>query len=287
MLRRYFHGWNVVAATFVMAMFSFGLGFYGLTVYVATLQRLHGWSAATVSSPVTVYYVAGALLTTLISDRVRPRCGPRIVVTAGTVAMATGVAALGVVTATVAALSGVRRHVGGLGRDERRRDQHHAGAVVGASPRAWRSASPSMGPRWAGSRRADAHSADRRSRLRAGADDRRAGAARRDGGIATVVLRGSPAALGVAPDGDPVATGPTARSEGGASRGRGDALRTWRFWSVSAPFALGLAAQVGVLTHLVPLVTPTLGAAAPGGRSARPRPPPSSDAWPPASSSIA
>ena len=39
----------------------------------------------------------------------------------------------------------------------------------------------------------------------------------------------------------------------------GDALRTWRFWSVSAPFALGLAAQVGVLTHLVGLVTPALG----------------------------
>jgi MFS family permease len=37
-------------------------------------------------------------------------------------------------------------------------------------------------------------------------------------------------------------------------------LRTWRFWSVSAPFALGLAAQVGVLTHLVALVTPALGA---------------------------
>jgi len=31
-----------VAAVFVMAMLSFGLGFYGVTVYVATLQRLHG-----------------------------------------------------------------------------------------------------------------------------------------------------------------------------------------------------------------------------------------------------
>ena len=39
---RYFYGWNVVAATFVMALFSFGLGFYGLSVYVATLQRIHG-----------------------------------------------------------------------------------------------------------------------------------------------------------------------------------------------------------------------------------------------------
>ena len=36
MSERYFYGWNVGAATFVMALFSFGLGFYGLSVYVAT-----------------------------------------------------------------------------------------------------------------------------------------------------------------------------------------------------------------------------------------------------------
>src|SRR5206468_11112307 len=59
---RFFYGWKVVGATFFMALFSFGLGFYGLTLYVATLQRLHGWSAATVSAPVTVYYLCGALL---------------------------------------------------------------------------------------------------------------------------------------------------------------------------------------------------------------------------------
>ena len=47
---RIFHGWYVVAATFTMALLSFGLGFYGVSVYVATLQRLHGWSAATVSA---------------------------------------------------------------------------------------------------------------------------------------------------------------------------------------------------------------------------------------------
>src|SRR4030095_2651671 len=47
MSARYFHGWNVVAATFVMALFSFGLGFYGLSVYVATLQRLLRWSGST------------------------------------------------------------------------------------------------------------------------------------------------------------------------------------------------------------------------------------------------
>src|SRR5213596_1590995 len=95
---RYFYGWNIVGATFAMALFSFGLGFYGLTVYLAMLQRLHGWSASTVSAPVTVYYVAGALLTAAIGD-VYERLGPRAVVAGGAVAMAAGVATLGVVTA--------------------------------------------------------------------------------------------------------------------------------------------------------------------------------------------
>src|SRR5438874_5005179 len=94
---RYFYGWNVVGATFVMALLSFGLGFYGLTIYVATLQRLHGWSASAVSAPVTVYYIAGALLTMAISA-LYERFGPRAVVAAGSIAMATGVATLGIVT---------------------------------------------------------------------------------------------------------------------------------------------------------------------------------------------
>src|SRR5439155_777447 len=93
---RYFYGWNVVGATFVMALLSFGLGFYGLSVYVASLQRLHGWSASAVSAPVTVYYVAGALLTIVIGD-VYERFGPRLVVAAGSAAMAAGLATLGVV----------------------------------------------------------------------------------------------------------------------------------------------------------------------------------------------
>jgi predicted MFS family arabinose efflux permease len=77
--------------------------------------------------------------------------------------------------------------------------------------------------------------------------------------LAAGVMRRGPAALGLGPDGDPpfsIVPGPAPT---GARRSRADALRTWRFWSVSAPFALGLAAQVGVLTHLVSLVAPALG----------------------------
>jgi nitrate/nitrite transporter NarK len=67
-----------------------------------------------------------------------------------------------------------------------------------------------------------------------------------------------PLAVGVmrcAPD----ALGAPRAAAAGERRSRRDAMSTWRFWSVSAAFALGLAAQVGTLTHLVSLVTPTLG----------------------------
>src|SRR4029450_4607771 len=96
MVARYFYGWNVVGAAFVMALFSFGLGFYGVSVYVATLQRLHGWSASIVSAPVTVYYVAGALVTMGAGGLYHAR-GPRAVAAAGGAAMAVGAAALGMI----------------------------------------------------------------------------------------------------------------------------------------------------------------------------------------------
>src|SRR5258705_3111300 len=239
MRARYFYGWNVVAATFVMAMFSFGLGFYGLTVYVATLQRLHGWSASTVSLPVTVYYVAGALLTAVISD-LYGRFGPRVIVTVGTVAMATGVAALGIVTAPWqlypafivmsvgwGAMSGAAINILLVPWWERRRGLAVSIAFNGATLGGVLIA-PALIPLIGavGFTRALAIAALVQLVVMAS--------------IATGILRRSPAALGVGPDGDPAAAGPVARSGGRPSRGRGDALRTWRFWSVSAPFALGL-----------------------------------------------
>ena len=47
MAARWFYGWNVVAAVFVMAMLSFGLGFYGVMI-VPALLWLIGRSASRV-----------------------------------------------------------------------------------------------------------------------------------------------------------------------------------------------------------------------------------------------
>ncbi|HZF04072.1 MAG TPA: MFS transporter [Patescibacteria group bacterium] len=260
MKTRYFYGWNVVGATFIMALFTFGLGFYGLTVYVATLQRLHGWSASAVSAPVTVYYVAGALLTAVIGE-VYERLGPRLVVIPASVAMAAGIAALGLVTQPWhlypvflvmavgwGSMSGAAINIILAPWWERRRGLAVSIAFNGATLGGVIVA-PALIPLIAvlGFTRALVTAALVSFAVVIA--------------VAAGVMRRGPDALGVGPDGDgPRATGGTARAPD-ERRWRRDALRTWRFWSVSAPFALGLAAQVGVLTHLVALVTPTLGTA--------------------------
>src|SRR5438552_12859490 len=259
---RYFYGWTVVGATFVMAMFSFGLGFYGLTVYLASLQRLHGWSASTVSAPVTVYYVAGALLTAATSG-LYERLGPRAVVIGGSIAMVSGVAALGIVarpwqlcpvflvmSVGWGAMSGAAINVILAPWWQRRRGLAVSIAFNGATLGGVLVAPVLVGLIDAlGFTRALAVAAvvSLMALL-----------------VTAALMRRDPRELGLGPDG---ATAPVVHAEDPAAakasqRGRGEALRTWRFWSVSAPFALGLAAQVGVLTHLVALVTPTLGAGA-------------------------
>jgi MFS family permease len=258
MRARGFYGWNIVAATAVMALFSFGLGFYGLSVYVATLQRQHGWSASTVSAPVTVYYLAGALLTASIGD-LYERWGPRAVVAGGAVAMAVGIAAVGslvqpwqlypaflVMSLGWGAMSGAAINVVLAPWFQRRRGLAvsigFTGATLGGVIVA-----PALIPLIDLVGFASALATAGLIQLVVMV------------ALAVGVMRRGPEELGRGPDGDPAPLPRPARPSKGEGRRR-EALRTWRFWSVSAPFALGLAAQVGVLTHLVALVAPILGA---------------------------
>jgi len=57
-----FFGWRVVAGAFVLAVFGWGLGFYGPPVYLHAVQEAHGWSVALVSGAVTVHFLAGAIV---------------------------------------------------------------------------------------------------------------------------------------------------------------------------------------------------------------------------------
>jgi MFS family permease len=149
MRSRYFHGWTVVGGTFVMALWSFGLGFYGLAAYVAALQRLHGWAASTVSAPVTVYYVAGALVTAASGD-LYERVGPRAVLLVGTVALAAGLVTLGLVDEAWQLYPTFLVMSIGWGAMSARRSTSSSlpgGTGAAGSPSAW----PSMERHWAGS----------------------------------------------------------------------------------------------------------------------------------------
>lgn len=214
MSRRYFYG-------------------YGVAVYLATLQRLHGWSASAVSVPVTAYYIAGALLTATISG-LYARFGPRAVMAGGGLAMAAGLLALGrigqpwqlypaflVMSVGWGALSGAAINIILAPWWERRLglaislafNGATLGGVIIAPALIWL-----------------IDAAGFTTALTAAAI------------VLIVVLlsltgvmRREPADLGLGPDGD-VPSPPPGRSRmSGAAPGRGAALRTWRFWSVSAP----------------------------------------------------
>ena len=82
--------------------------------------------------------------------------------------------------------------------------------------------------------------------------------------VAVIVFRRTPESLGVGPDGDRPLS-PAAPAAATSRAARAAPFRTPRYWTISIAFALGLAAQVGVLTHLVSYLTPLLGAAGAGG----------------------
>jgi MFS family permease len=94
---RIYHGWLVVGAAFLIAFFGFGIGFYGPGIYLVALQERHGWSAAGISFAITVYYLLGASQV-FFAGVIFESLGARSVVIIGAVAMACGIVLLTVIT---------------------------------------------------------------------------------------------------------------------------------------------------------------------------------------------
>jgi MFS family permease len=89
-----YDGWRIVAVCFAVATFGWGLGFYGQSVYLAELHRLHGWPASLISAATTFFYLFGALLVAFISEAVRA-FGPRYCLLGGVVTMAAASSLIG------------------------------------------------------------------------------------------------------------------------------------------------------------------------------------------------
>jgi predicted MFS family arabinose efflux permease len=92
-----YDGWRIVVVCFLLATFGWGLGFYGQSVYVAELHRLHGWPASLVSSGTTFFYLFGAALVAFVAEAIKA-FGPRNCLIAGTFAMAAAAISIGQVT---------------------------------------------------------------------------------------------------------------------------------------------------------------------------------------------
>jgi MFS family permease len=80
-------GWRVVLACFLVALFIFGFGLYGHAVYLAELQRLHGWSTGLISNASTLSFLLGSLLAAFTGD-VMVRIGTRRFLLCGLFALA-------------------------------------------------------------------------------------------------------------------------------------------------------------------------------------------------------
>ena len=92
-----YDGWRIVVVCFLVATFGWGLGFYGQSVYVAELHRLHGWPASLIASGTTFFYLFGALLVVFVSEAIRS-FGPRNCLLAGVCAMAAAAVSIGLVS---------------------------------------------------------------------------------------------------------------------------------------------------------------------------------------------
>jgi MFS family permease len=252
-----YRGWRVVFACYLAAVFCWGFGLYGHGVYLAELHRLHGWSTAAISSATTAFYLLTAALVVFISDAIAG-LGPRRVMLIGAACFGTAVALLATVAELwqlylaylIMAVGAASMHVGSISNViglwfERQRGLAISLALNGAS-----SGGILVAPVLV---LAIAHY---------GFATAMTGAALLFAVVLLPVIaiwidrpRAAPASA--APR-DPARAGPA------AAWTRGRALRSPAFWSVAAPFAMALTAQVGFLVHQIAMLQPVLGRAEAG-----------------------
>lgn len=252
-----FFGWKVLHATFVLAIFGWGVGFYGPPVFLHAVVQRTGWSVTLVSAAVTLHFLCGTLIVANL-PRLYRRWGVPGVTLAGAVALALGVcgwaraaepwqlyaaallSGMGWVTLGAAAVNAlispwfVRRRPAALG-------MAYNGASVGGIL---------FSPLWVF--------------LIASYGFARAAAWV---GLAMVIMIAllarqvfavTPRQLGQHPDGMP----PGAPAQADAATWP-RVSRLWRdraFLSLGAGMALGLFAQIGLIAHLLSLLAPLLGA---------------------------
>ena len=241
-------GWSVVLACALIAACSWGLGFYGLGVYLEALHRLRGWPTSLISAAITTYYLIGAL-GLLVVGGVIDRRGPAPVMVYGAVAMGATVAALGWIEApwqlfAVLVVMGT------------------AWACLGST-----AITAALLP-WFPERSAPAVTLALTGAsiggmvfvpLLVAIGQARGFVAATAAGAGALFLVALPLAAFVVRHPEPSRQTARRPEASGRAWSRAETLRTRRFWTLSLSFGLALVAQVGFIVHQLAFLEPTLG----------------------------
>jgi len=248
-------GWRVVIVCFVMAVFSWGFGFYGHAVYLAELQRLHGWPASLISGASTLYYLASAILVAFVSDAIA-WLGPRRLVLAGTACMAAATALIAVIAAPwqvyaaylVMSFGWAGMSLGAVTNILGLWFEHRRGLAISLALNGASFGGIVLVPALVGM-----------IGLVGFAEAMLDATAAMLAVLVPMTLAwiDRPAAAARAADPADLRDVPTRWT-------RSSALRSWRFWTASGPFALALLAQVGFIVHQIAFLEPALGRGAAG-----------------------
>ncbi|MGV7215203.1 MFS transporter [Bradyrhizobium sp. UFLA05-112] len=94
----HYRGWRVVFGCFLIAFFMFGFGLYGQGIYLAELQRVHGWPSALISTASTFSFLLTSALV-IFTDDIMVRIGPRALSLCGLSALGASTIMFGLMTA--------------------------------------------------------------------------------------------------------------------------------------------------------------------------------------------
>jgi MFS family permease len=242
----HFFGWKVVWAAFFVAVFSFGVGFYGPSVFLRTLHATRGWAISSISAAITLHFLLSGVLVTYLPEAHR-RFGIARVTQAGIALAAIGIVAWANARQPwqlfpAALLSGMGWAA-------------TSGAAINAMVAPW-------------------FDSDRPKALSLAFNGSSVGGLvftplwvaliGEFGFVAAAVLIGTAMAVILLPVTERfLQSQPNGRAavlaQSTSTLGRGALLRDYRFITISAAFALGLFAQVGLFAHLLTRLAPEFG----------------------------
>src|SRR6476646_1093312 len=84
-----FFGWSVAWSAFTIAVFAWGIGFYGPSVFLQTLHDLRGWPISQISMAMTAHFLLSAVVIACLPD-IHRRLGIARTTFLGAVATAAG-----------------------------------------------------------------------------------------------------------------------------------------------------------------------------------------------------